>query len=204
MDRKQLLRLMPRNQSDSVAAKAMVDLGYPTVKPVLKDMLHCLRRSSEVADIFCEFFAQLGSAVIEVDWKRIEESKDSLLKIDILPRWPIGSYLMEVVAKGLESNDLEIRNRILTGILPRWPIEAITPIKHSLTLLVTHHDDYNNDLYCIKLLINTQLVDPAWLFGWLEFKQERLTDRLDLIQSLQLQIEDRKNGFGKDDNITTD
>ena len=174
MDRKQLLRLMPRNQSDSVVAKMMVDLGYPTVKPVLKDMLHCIRTDSEVADIFCEFFAQLGSNVIKIDEKGIEESKDLWLRYGI------------------------------PNILPRWPIEAITHLKHSVAECATRPDRYNTDLYCIKLLINTQLGDLAWLIELLESKQKCLTNRLDLIKSLQFQMEGGKNGSGKDDNITTD
>jgi hypothetical protein len=51
MDRKELMRMMPTDGEDILAATRIVDLGYPAIAPVLRDMMKWMRvAESPVAD----------------------------------------------------------------------------------------------------------------------------------------------------------
>jgi hypothetical protein len=43
MDAKALKSVLPGNKDDAEGAKALVALGFPTVEPVMGQMLDCLR-----------------------------------------------------------------------------------------------------------------------------------------------------------------
>src|ERR1041384_7373535 len=96
MNRRELMRLMPRDGQDVAAAQHIVDLGYPAVAPVLPDIVRWLRvAESRVADMFADLLAVLGAPAAEA-----------------------------VAWGGLNPDNCWARHRILCRVLPRWPDEA--------------------------------------------------------------------------------
>ena len=161
MNRIELLSLMPKNKSDAESALYVVKIGYPVVAPVLRDMLLWLRTTdSEVADVFCRFFAELE------------------------PR-PV-----DLISKHIGTTNSFLRNRILVGILPHWQKEAIIPLKLNLTILATHPDCHNNDIECFKLIVKHSLTEKEWVRGWLSFRKEQAIERVKFIETIENEIRD--------------
>ena len=158
MKRKELIALMPKNQDDAEAARALVQLGYPTVEPILRDMLLWLRvAKSPVADIFAKFFAELDPPPIELLAKQIGTSSETL------------------------------RNGIL-NILQAWPREAVQQLNLQLTMLATHPDILNNDIECFRLILKHELADKDWVRQWLGFRKDQAVERVRLFEELEKQI----------------
>ena len=154
MHRRELMQLMPRNGRDQAGADRIVQLGFPTVEPVLRDIVRWLRvPESPVADTFAEFLAELGEPAAQV-----------------------------IAWRGLHPENCWARHRILCVVLPRWPRAALKSIASMLTTTATQPDAYDNDLRAVQLLAEHRLVDPKWLAGWVEFKQERLEARTSLFK----------------------
>ena len=159
MKRNDLIELMPKDKGDIEAARTMVELGYPTVSPVLRDMLLWLRvHDSPVADIFAKFLA------------------------DITPR-PV-----DLVAKHIGMSSGTLRNRILVDILREWPTDAIAPLTMNLTTLATHADLWNNDLECFRLILKHDLAEKAWVKQWLDGRKKQAADRVRLFEELEKTI----------------
>jgi len=159
MKRKELLENMPKDKSDSAAACAIVKLGYPTVAPVMRDMLLWLRvYNSPVADIFAKFFAEVTPQPVEL------------------------------IAKHIGTQSETLRNRILVDVLQSWPHEAIQPLSINLTTLATHPDISNNDLECLKLIQKHKLAEKKWVRQWLDFRKGQAAERVDLFENLEKQI----------------
>lgn len=156
MKRKELLEQMPKDKNDAGAARAISQLGYPTVAPVLRDMLIWLRVCNcPVADIFAEFFAQLSPQPVEL------------------------------IAKHIGTRSETLRNRILVDILQAWPHEAIQQLSINLTTLATHPDISNNDLECFKLILKHDLAEKKWVRQWLDFRKGQAADRVRLFKELE-------------------
>lgn len=152
MDRKELLRLMPRDASDMEGARRIVDLGYPAVEPVHRDMIQAMRvAESPVADAFADYFADVGASAAPA------------------------------VAEGLHRENCWLRHRLFTRVLPSWSDSALSGLRNILTMVATQPDAYDNDLRCVGLLAERGLVDPDWLGQWLEFKHDRMEERDRLI-----------------------
>ena len=150
---------MPKNSDDSEAAKAIVQLGYPMVCPVLRDMLLSLKvHNSPVADIFATFFAQLSPQPIEL------------------------------IAKHIGSSSGQLKNRILVDILPAWPKEAVQALSFNLTMLATHADLWNNDIECFRLIMKHGLAETTWVKQWIDFRREQALDRVRLFNELEKTI----------------
>lgn len=159
MTRKELLDLMPKNSDDSEAAKAIVQLGYPMVNPVLRDMLLCLKvHNSPVADIFALFFAQISPQPVDL------------------------------IAKHIGSSSGQLRNRILVDILPSWPKEAVLALSFNLTMLATHADLWNNDIECFRLVVKHALAEASWVKQWIQSRREQAVDRVRLFNELEMTI----------------
>ena len=142
----------------------LVALGYPTVEPVLPDIVRWLRvADSPVADAFSAFLAEIGEPAVNV-----------------------------ICWRGLHPANSWVRNRILREVLPRWPREAIQRLTFMLTTTATQPDAHNNDLLTVQLLARHQLVDVEWLRGWLAFKEERLAERSDLLRRVKEEMAGRE------------
>ncbi len=152
MDRKELLRLMPRNAFDVEGARRIVDLGYPAIEPVHRDMIQAMRvAESPAADVFTDYFAEIGT-----------------------PGAP-------AVAEGLHREDCWLRHRLFTRVLPAWPDAALSSLRDILTLVATQPDAYDNDVRCLELLARRDLAEVDWLAQWLQFKRARWEERNDLL-----------------------
>lgn len=149
---------MPKDKSDFSAARAIVSLGYPTVAPIMRDMLLCLRVcDSTVADIFAKFFAEVTPQPVEL------------------------------IAKHIGTRSETLRNRILVDVLPSWPHEAIQALSMNLTTLATHPDISNNDLECFRLILKHELAEKKWVRQWLKFRKGQAAERVDQLKKLEKQ-----------------
>lgn len=148
MDRKELLRMMPRNASDTDAARLVVGLGYPAIEPIHRDMIQAMRvAESPVADVFADYFAE------------------------------VGGVSAPAVAEGLHRENCWLRHRLFTRVFPAWPDADLGGLRNILTMVATHPDAYDNDVRCVCLLAERGLADLDWLAEWLDFKRERMVER---------------------------
>lgn len=150
---------MPKNAEDIEAATRIVELGFPAISPVFRDMVACMRvAESPVADAFADFFGRLGAPALQA------------------------------IAAGLGKENCSLRHRIFTRVLPLWPSDLIAALTNILTTVATQPDAYDNDLRCLVLLAKNRLADKQWISGWVAFKKERLAERNKLIQQLEAEL----------------
>ncbi len=150
MNAKELRKLMPQNAQDAEAARPLVALGYPALKPICRDMLRRVKDyKSPVADIICDFFASVGEPVADEVAYALFWLKPSALKY-----------------------------KVVSNIVARWPKPAVERVAPALQMLVTHTDFFNTDLLCIELLAKHGLSEKEWFKDWLKFKRDRLENYL--------------------------
>lgn len=154
------MRIMPANGQDVSAARRIVELAYPTVAPVLGDMMKWMRvADSPVADVFAAFFAKLGDPSLAV------------------------------IAEGLRKDNCWLRHQILTIVLPNWSDSAVGRLRDVLSMIATHPDAYDNDIRSVAVLVKLQLVDRGWLRDWVRFKRERWQVRDGLLKEVEKELE---------------
>ncbi len=152
MTRKELMQMMPANGDDLSAAERIVEIGYPAVTPVVRDMVNWMRLAeSPVADTFAAFFGRLGLSAVDA------------------------------ICKGLMRDNSCVRHRILTQILPQWSPDAVRKLTNTLTMIATQPDAYDNDILSMEVLARHRLADLEWLGQWLTFKKEQWAVRNDLL-----------------------
>ena len=101
--------LVPRDKFDLAAAERAVEAGWPTVEPVLKDLVSwCLDGNWPVAAILAPFLGQLGLPVVPA--------------------------VLEV----LDSDDAPAKSFVLFGIGRKMPAEAIDALSPQLLKLRDH------------------------------------------------------------------
>jgi len=82
----ELHELLPKDKHDLDRAKALVSIGYPTVAPILPDLLEWLQDGNwPVAHVIGPFLASIGKPLTE-EVRRILQSQDHLWKYWILLR----------------------------------------------------------------------------------------------------------------------
>ncbi len=159
MTRNELMRLMPANGDDVAAATAVVELGYPAVAPVMRDMVRWMRvAESSVADTFARFFAEVGAPAVNG------------------------------IAEGLMRGNCWLRHRVFCQILPKWSPELIRQLTNVLTVIATQPDAYDNDLRSVAVLAKHRLADHEWLKKWVAFKKERMATRNELLTQVEEQL----------------
>jgi len=80
----ELHELLPKDKHDLDRAKALVSIGYPTVAPILPDLLEWLQDGNwPVAHVIGPFLASIGKPLTE-EVRRILQSQDHLWKYWIL------------------------------------------------------------------------------------------------------------------------
>jgi hypothetical protein len=146
------MRIMPVNGDDLAAAERIVEIGFPIVAPIMRDMVRWMRvANSPVADAFAAFFGRLGHSAVGA------------------------------IGEGLMWENCWLRHRIFTQILPQWPPDAVGQLTNILTAVATQPDAYDNDLLCMEVLAQYRLTDLQWLAQWLAFKKERWAVRNDFL-----------------------
>jgi hypothetical protein len=149
MDAKSLKRVLPRDKDDAEGARALVALGYPTVEPVLPQMLDWLKSNgSPVELVMRDFFLALGV------------------------------HAVPVVQRALASRHDGLKYSVVMNVVARWPAEAIAPLKFQLQGLATGSEFYGTDLIALRLLVEHHLADATWLKEWAQFKTKRLRELL--------------------------
>jgi hypothetical protein len=80
----ELRELLPKDKHDMERATALVSTGYPTVAPILPDLLEWLQDGNwPVAHVIGPFLASIGAPLTE-DVRRILQTQDHLWKYWIL------------------------------------------------------------------------------------------------------------------------
>jgi hypothetical protein len=149
MNRTELLQLLPHNKEDAARAIALTKLGYPTVEPVLEQLIDWLRTNGSPVDrVLREFFASLGEPAVPV------------------------------VRKVLRSRHELHRHAVVAHVVMHWPRQAVALVKPELEMLATASDFCGTDLAAMQLLLKHGLCEPAWLAQWAEFKVRRLHELL--------------------------
>ncbi len=150
---------MPANGDDLLAAQHIVELGFPTVRPVMSDMVKWMRVAhSPVADTFADFFGRLGTPALSA------------------------------IEKGIFPENCWLRHQVFTRVLPLWSSDAIRALTHTLTMIATQPDAYNNDLRSAAMLAKHSLADKQWLADWLGFKRDRLAERNELLHQIEAEL----------------
>ena len=151
--------MMPADGDDLAAAARIVDMGYPTVAPVLRDMMKWMRvANSPVADTFAGFFARLGEPALAA------------------------------IAEGLRRDNSWLKHRIFTVILPKWSPNVVAQLRGVLAVTATHPDAYDNDVRSVALLVKLHLADGDWLKSWVDFKRKRWGVRDELLKQVEKQL----------------
>ena len=149
MDKATLTRLLPRNKEDAPRAAALVALGYPTVEPVLPQMLEWLKTNGSPVDmVMRKFFVALGVQAVPV------------------------------VQKVLRSRHDLLKYAIVTHVVARWPAAAVTPLQSELQVLAAGSGFYGTDITALRLLVEHRLAERSWLMEWSQFKVNRLRELL--------------------------
>ena len=163
------MQMMPANGDDLAAAERIVEIGYPAVTPVMRDMVNWMRvAKSPVADAFAAFFGRLGPSAVGA------------------------------INQGLMRENCWMRHRIFTQILPQWPPDAVRQLTSTLTIVATQPDAYDNDIRCVEILAQHRLTDLKWLVQWLTFKKERWTVRNDLLLRVEETLKSVQQSLGGD------
>jgi hypothetical protein len=169
------MRLMPVTGDDLLAARRIVEMGYPAVAPVMRDMVRWMRvAESPVADTFAAFFGQLGQSAVSA------------------------------IAEGLMRENCWLRHRIFTQILPKWPADVLRGLTNMLTMVATQPDAYDNDLLCVAVLIQHRLADLEWVRQWITFKKERWAVRNDLLIKVEEELKRVQQSPGGDSSTRAD
>ncbi len=149
MDAKALKSLLPRNKEDVAHATRLVNLGHPTVAPILPQMLLWLKTiGSPVELIMREFFVALGSQALPV------------------------------VRDALRTRNETWKYAIVNHIVTQWPTEAVAPLKCELQAIAASSAAYGTDIIALKLLIQHRLGEREWVEQWSQFKVRRLRELL--------------------------
>lgn len=156
MDAKSLRRLLPRDKEDAESARSLVALGYEAVEPVSKEMLDWLKViRSPVASVMSDFFISLGVKAV-------------------LP-----------VRRALRSRNETLQYSVVLNVVAKWPREAIEALKPELQTLATNAGAYGTDLIALRLLVEHDLADGAWLKQWAQFKAQRLRELLSQAEEIE-------------------
>jgi hypothetical protein len=155
MNRSDLTKLLPRNGADIENARALVDLGYPTVKPVLTSVFQWLETSgSPVEMIIRPFFAGLGEPALEL-------VRDALA-VPIKPAR---------------------KHALLRYVLPSWPASVVKKLEPELCGLIQQYDFYGLDVWALRLMIDKGLETHEGNARWKAQKIERLRELLAVLES---------------------
>jgi len=148
MTRKELVPILPKNAHDVAGAEKIIALGYPTIAPVMRDLLNLMRvYNSPVADLIAEYFGSLGR------------------------------FIADDLTKALSKENCGIRHRILTITIPRWSAIEIEQLQICLSCIATQPDANDNDILALSIIQQFNLAEEKWIKKWTAFKRERWSAR---------------------------
>lgn len=158
--RKELKGVVPADKNDLAAVAELRRLGYPTVQPVLYDVMKWIRQGSwPVARPVLEFLVSIGPA------------------------------LAPEVHKVLASRDDGWKAVVLREIVGDWPAKPIQQLSSQLFVIATDGQSWGADLLALRLLARHHIGDAEWIAGWLEFKEQHHRARLAEIEEIRLLLD---------------
>jgi hypothetical protein len=158
MDRKSLMKEWPKNAEDLAGAVRLLKHGYPTLEPVLPDIVHWVKTSGPVADLFCKFLAELGEHAVE----------------------PV-----RLALKG--THDEQIL-KLLRDVMPGWPVSALLASAHELELLLQRGSVYGLNIFALALLVRAQAETHAPAHEWAGLFRERLNVQLEALDEIESRL----------------
>jgi Domain of unknown function (DUF5071) len=156
--RRELRKLLPHDKNDVDAVRRVVDVGYPTVEPILPDLLKWIREPEwPVCKPIAVFLVQIGEPL--VPWLQ-----RTLVRRD-------GRSLIEP---------------LIREVLPHWPREYISPLTPFVDQQAIH-GLYGSDLPALDLLVRKRLVSKDYAHELLASKRrlhQRCVSELDSLAAL--------------------
>lgn len=158
MTRKELVPLLPKHAHDVAGAEKIIALGYPTIAPVMRDLLNLMRvYDSPAADLVAEYFGTLGK------------------------------YIANDLTRALSKENCWIRHRILTKTVPAWSAIEVEQLKISLCCIATQPDAYDNDILALSYIRKYNLAEDVWIRQWTAFRREQWSVRDKKLKELESQ-----------------
>ena len=150
------MRMMPVDAHDIAGAERVIEIGYPEIGPVMRDMVNTMRvGESPVADAFAAYFGQLGEGAVDA------------------------------IGQGLMRENCSLRHRVFTMVLPHWPPEAVRRLTVVLGMVMSQPDAWDNDLLCMEILARNRMIDLKGIGEWLSFKKRRWALRGELLRKVE-------------------
>ena len=158
MERSELRQLMPFNSKDVERAESFIKLEYPTIAPMIPEMIKGLGiYQSPVAKIYCQFFV---------------EQQDHL-------RRQIDSALGK-------TKNFVIRHMLLTEVISFWREENIRDIVRSLYAACGSIDDYfHTDLIALNMLVTYKISTEQYRRSLIEQKEGLQQERIAMLADLR-------------------
>ena len=127
--RRDLRELLPRDPNDLDAVQRLVEAGYPTVEPIMGDLLRWIRGPEwPVCKPIAAFLVQIGAPAVP----HIKE---------ILTRHGAREFIVPLIRE----------------VLPSWSTEVLSPLTAFVEQQAIH-GQYGTDLPALELLIRKRLV----------------------------------------------
>lgn len=133
LDQKNLRELLPKDKFDLERANALVSIGYPTVAPLLSELLEWLQDGNwPVSKIFSPFLASVGTPLAE-EIRKILRTEDHLWKYWVLLRVvayssELATALYPELVKIAESDPLDTDEKEVKSIARELLMRKSCPI----------------------------------------------------------------------------
>lgn len=184
MTTEELELLIPADKLDTVKAKQLVALGYPTIAPVLEDMLMWSLEPHPVALVFRDFLESLNEELVPalthllVGYMSDQDTLKSILLTDFVEsNQVIAKELCEVLKYLADSNHLLLPKK-KDGILGEIG-EMNSPIPHLLSM-----DSYPS-IHALGILIKFNLVETEWAIKVLNRKNIIISHKMKDVEDLK-------------------
>jgi hypothetical protein len=150
----ELTRLLPRNKEDVKSVAGLLELGYPTIGPVLPNLFDWLKTNGSPVELQLRvFFANLGE-----------------------PSLPL-------VQRALSSGHELWIFTALRHVAWHWPKTLVAALQGDLERLLQSYGFYPTDLVALNLLGCHGLLSEAQMLEWTSFKRQRLQEHMNLLDT---------------------
>ncbi|MBX3666006.1 MAG: hypothetical protein KF834_09995 [Burkholderiales bacterium] len=148
------MKQWPVGGADVERATALVELGHPSVGPILDDMVLWLKGQNDVALIFRNFLAEIGEPAIP-------SVREAL--------------------RG--SNETQIDN-LLRHVLPQWPKNAVLALSAELEKMLQRPSVFGLHVLALSLIVKNGIATHAPASEWADLFRRRALEQLEQLDRL--------------------
>jgi hypothetical protein len=141
------MKLWPKNANDAAGAEALLAHGWPTLAPVLKDIVDGTRTAGSIRPLFCKFLGELGEPAVE--------------------------HVRLALAQRREEQSLAL----LRDALPAWPRPALLAVADELAAWLHHPSHHGLHLHALALLIQARAEIHTPAHEWAAHFRQRLNEQ---------------------------